>query len=234
MWEDKHINAILAILFTVYAFGFLFHSDPTFAGSVPGHSLGIIGTFLICLTLIYPIKKRLFKNKLKKTDLRNHIAFGLTGPILTIIHSAHQFASIITTLIFLVLFIVVFSGIIGRYLFKKVNKSLREQKRNHKVLLKGLYQRKKEAAEQWRATSHDKPSEWRDRDKEILKDEAYLPLREAVEGVVEAEYNIQFFDKSKSLFSKWIRIHYFLSAFLFALIIVHVMTTVYYGLRWLP
>jgi hypothetical protein len=234
MWEDKNINAFLAVFFTVYAFGFLFHSDPTFAGSLPGHILGIVGTLVIGLTLIYPAKKRFFKSRLKKNDLRNHIAFGLIGPIIVIVHSAHQFASIISTLIFLVLFLVVFSGIIGRFLFKKVNQSLREQKRNHKLLLKHLSSRKKEAFEgRFSESQPDAPTSPA-HDMEITTHDAFSPLKEAIQAVIEAEYNIKFFDRSKSLFSKWIRIHYFLSALLFAVTIVHVITTIYYGLRWLP
>jgi len=55
-----------------------------------------------------------------------------------------------------------------------------------------------------------------------------------VRTLAEIEYATRFFDRLKTVFSRWIRIHYAISGLLFALMIVHVMTTVYYGLRWLP
>ena len=240
MWEDKHINAVLAGFFVIYAFGFLFHSDPDFAGSLPGHLLGVAGTLLIFLTLIYPLKKRIFTRHKKTSDLRNHIAFGLLGPLLTIVHSAHQFASIISTLIFMTLFLVVFSGIIGRFLFRKVNQTLREQKRDYKVLSAHLELKKKQILEaRSRSNSavsasapvkeEQRPMDWDDWIPEVS-----VSFAEAVQAVVDSEVNLKFFDTFKIWFSKWIRIHYLLSAFLFALIAVHVMVTIYYGLRWLP
>lgn len=55
-----------------------------------------------------------------------------------------------------------------------------------------------------------------------------------VRAFAEKEYNMRFFDRLKTIFTKWIRVHYVISGFLFALLIVHVTTTLYYGLRWLP
>ncbi|MFO7964063.1 MAG: hypothetical protein R6U50_09105 [Desulfobacterales bacterium] len=233
MWEDKNINAILAGAFVIYAFGFLFYEDPTFAGSMVGHGVGIFGTILILLTLIYPFKKRILKRKAKK-DLRNHIAFGLIGPVVVIVHTAHKIESLIGTFIYLILFLVVFSGIIGRFLFQKVNRSLRGQKRDHKLLWNHLRELNKEEPMFHfnSALNKSKDATYSDVDEEAAQRSDHV--MKTIDSLVELEYNIKFFDRFKILFSRWLRIHHFLAFFLFALIVVHALTGIYYGLQWLP
>src|SRR6056297_4015905 len=144
MWSEKNINAFLAAFFFLLVLGFLFHQSQTFAGSLLGHGLGIIGSILILMTLIYPFRKRILKKKGRQNPLNRHVTYGLIGPSLVVIHSAHKFSSPIGILVFLSLVLVVFSGIVGRYLFKQVNRSLREQKRDQKLIKARIENRKKE------------------------------------------------------------------------------------------
>lgn len=237
MWNEKNINAFLALFFGLLVIGFLFHQSRTFAGSAPGHLLGIAGTILILMTLIYPFRKRILKKKGKQNPLNSHVTYGLIGPSLVVIHSAHKFSSLVGVLIFISLVLVVLSGIVGRYLFKKINRSLREQKRDHRLMHDRIESRKNEmfAAcrinEEETDTSQDTPEQ-----EEISSDmmSACGQWVDEVQAFAETEYSMQFFDRLKVLFSRWLRIHYWISGFLFALIIVHVITTLYYGLRWLP
>lgn len=53
-------------------------------------------------------------------------------------------------------------------------------------------------------------------------------------SLVETEYAIEGFAKTKALFDKWLKVHIYLTALLVAMISVHVLSAVYYGLRWLP
>ncbi len=237
MWNEKNINAFLALFFGILVVGFLFHQSRTFAGSAPGHLLGIAGTILIVMTLIYPLRKRILKKKGKQNPLNSHVTYGLIGPSLVVIHSAHKFSSLVGILVFISLVLVVFSGIVGRYLFKKVNRSLREQKRDHRLMHDRIESRKNEMSaacmvnEEETDASQDAPEQWVTHSDMTAACGQWL---DEVQALAETEHSIEFFDRLKVLFSRWLRIHYWISGFLFALIIVHVITTLYYGLRWLP
>ena len=241
MWQERNINAYLAVFFVVLVMGFLVHQDPAFAGSALGHLLGIIGSILILMTLIYPFRKRVLKKKGKQNPLNSHIAYGLVGPSLVVIHSGHKLESLIGILIFLSLVLVVLSGIVGRFLFKKVNRSLKEQKQDQKILKDRIGRRKQELFAACRVdySDGDAIGKLADRNPTLwspapdLMDECSLWLDE-VRALAEKEYNLRFFDRLKKLFTKWTWVHYVISGFLFALLIVHVITTIYYGLRWLP
>ena len=240
MWNEKNINAFLAVFFGVLVMGFLFHQSQTFAGSLMGHGFGILGSLFILMTLIYPFRKRILKKKGKQNPLNSHVFYGLIGPSLVVIHSAHKFSSIIGILVFLALLLVVFSGIVGRYLYKKVNRSLREQKRDQKLIRTWLNNRKQEIVSTCIGNSTGEETEEKIADsasEEYPSDEITEQCEkwfDEVRTLAEIEYTLKFFNRLKAVFSRWIRIHYFISGVLFALLIVHVMTTIYYGLRWLP
>lgn len=240
MWQERNINAFLAVFFALLVMGFLVHQASAFAGSALGHFLGIIGSILILMTLIYPFRKRVLKKKGKQNPLNKHITYGLIGPSLAVIHSGHKLESLIGILMFLSLVLVVLSGIVGRFLFKKVNRSLKEQKQDYKILNERIERRKQELLAACRAdyTNGGEMDELADRKLTLLfhtperMDECSLWLDE-VRALAEKEYNMRFFDRLKKLFAKWTWVHYVISGFLFALLIVHVITTLYYGLRWL-
>lgn len=240
MWSEKNINAFLAVFFCLLVLGFLFHQSPTFAGSLPGHGLGIVGSIMILMTLIYPFRKRILKKKGRQNPLNTHVTYGLLGPSLVVVHSAHKFSSLIGILVFLSLVLVVFSGVVGRYLYKKVNRSLREQKRDQKFMKARIENRKEEmtaackvdgAADEAETTIESDVSEAYSQEQMLENCGEWL---DEVRTLAEIEYATRFFDRLKTVFSRWLRIHYVISGLLFALMIVHVMTTIYYGLRWVP
>jgi hypothetical protein len=238
MWSEKNINAFLAVFFCLLVLGFLFHQSQTFAGSLLGHGLGIIGSIMILMTLIYPFRKRVLKKKGRQNPLNSHVTYGLLGPSLVVMHSAHKFSSLIGILVFLSLVLVVFSGIVGRYLYKKVNRSLREQKRDQKLMKARIENRKQEIMAACKTDEAADESETNTAgDYEAYSHEEMMEKcgdwLDEVRTLAEIEYATRFFDRLKTVFSRWIRIHYVISGLLFVLMIVHVMTTIYYGLRWM-
>lgn len=265
MWNEKNINIYMAVFFGLLVMGLLFHQSQTFAGSALGHSLGIIGSIFILMTLIYPFRKRILKKRGKQNPLNNHIRYGLIGASLVVIHSAHKFSSLIGILIFLSLVLVVLSGIVGRYLFKKVNRSLKELKQDHDLLKSRIKSRQQELLAICKFDDSDSITgdDMTDNASGALSyssdtirfcigggdmtgsasgalsvspeimDERDRWIGE-VRALAETEYNLKFFDRLKTSFTKWLRIHHTISVFFFAMMIVHVMTTLYYGLRWLP
>ena len=236
MLNERSINAYLAFFFVLLMTGFLFHQDRAFPGSFPGHSLGILGSIFMLMTLVYSFRKRILKIRGRQNPLSRHINYGLIGSSLVVIHSAHEVSSLVGILIFLSVVLVVLSGIAGYFFFKKVNRSLKEQKRDYDLLKTHIKNRRQELMA---ACEIDDPGDIVSLRPRILtspwseKDDCDRWLEE-LHVLAEKEYSIRFFDRLKIVFSRWFNIHYAFSIILFALLVVHVLTTIYYGLRWLP
>lgn len=88
-----------------------------FAGTLLGHAVGILGASFILIIFLYPIRKYFIKVGSLKGWLNWHIFFGLTGPMLIMIHGAFQFHAQVATLAFEVMVVNVLSGIIGFFLY---------------------------------------------------------------------------------------------------------------------
>jgi len=241
MLNEKTITILLSVFFVVLTLGFLFHQSPTFAGSFAGHTLGITGGVIMTLTLIYPFRKRVQKKRGKTNPINTHIYYGLIGPSLVVIHSAHKFSSTIGVLCFLSMLVVVVSGIVGKFLFRKVNRTLKQQKSDLEAL-KRLFAQRSEDAEKCKAyldirTEGLSGGQGPDIADDELEEAEGQQMCETLLGlaysITELEHAVSIFSGTKTLFSRWIRVHYILTTFLFAMVIVHVLTTLYYGLRWL-
>lgn len=134
---------------------------------------------------------------------------------------------------------IVLSGLVGRYLFRKVNRSIKDQKSAITEMRKELALRKSQIDKQACAsileidglaeTAGGSEDNY-DATEASRCDELLVLAR----SIVDTEYTLQGYVKTKALFGKWLRIHIYLTAFLFAMVLVHVMSTIYYGLRWLP
>lgn len=88
-----------------------------FAGTLFGHSIGILGAAFILIIFLYPVRKYFIKAGTLKSWLNWHIFFGLTGPMLIMIHAAFQFHAQIASLAFGVMAVNVLSGIIGFFFY---------------------------------------------------------------------------------------------------------------------
>jgi len=236
-FQERKIAALLSLFFVALFLTVFFHQSATFAGSMPGHLLGIGGAVLMFMALAYPFRKRILGKRGRENPLTRHILYGLMGSSLAVIHSAHKFGSIIGLLLLATAFIVVFSGIVGFFLFRKVSRAVKDQKSDLDVLKKHLEARKQDVkacamplgvepgtnAESFETSLND-GTELEQRCGEVL-DLAY--------SVVEIEYTLGVFSRLKALFSMWTRVHYLLALFLFSILIVHVLNVFYYGIRWI-
>lgn len=242
MLNEKNITALLAFFFVIFALGFVFHQSPTFAGSLAGHLIGIFGTAIMIMALIYPFRKRILKKRGKENPLNPHIYYGLIGPSLVLFHSSHKFSSLIGLLCFIALFFVVLSGIVGKILFRKVNRTLKEQKEDLQILETMLRQRKSEAQKCRLYLETDKSEDTNgnltpNASTEIFQEDGQQTcevILNIAQSIAELEQAVQFFSQTKKLFSRWIGIHYAFTLFLFAMVAVHILTSIYYGFRWLP
>jgi hypothetical protein len=95
-------------------------------GSLVGHALGFVGFLMMLSTeILYSLRKRLprFTRGRMSTWLQWHIFTGLVGPYLVLLHSAWKFnglAGILT----LATLVVVVSGLVGRYIYTAIPRSL--------------------------------------------------------------------------------------------------------------
>lgn len=239
MLNQKNIIALLAVFFVVLAIGFLVHQSQTFAGSLIGHLIGIAGTVIMFLAFVYPFRKRVLKKRGRQNPLNTHIYYGLIGPSLVVIHSAHKFSSLIGMLCFLSMLVVVLSGIVGKFLFRRVNRTLKQQESDLDLLRKLFERRRNEISVFQVPIGTQETKHGQSNEKQAIEDEQMEFERQGQElvnlahSIAETEHVITVFSGTKTLFSRWVRVHYFLTMFLVATIIVHVLTTIYYGIRWL-
>lgn len=89
---------------------------------VIGHGLGIAGSLLMLLLLLYSARKRL--RSLHRAGnirywLNYHIWMGVTGPILVIFHTAFKLGGIVS-ISFWSMIAVALSGVLGRYLYLQI------------------------------------------------------------------------------------------------------------------
>ncbi len=102
-----------------------FHSALRSSGSI-GLPLGIGGTAVMAASMVYLIRKRLvghFGPRTLPGWLRFHVVTGLIGPALIMIHAAFVPTSVLGGLALFGMFIVVGSGVAGRYLLMYVPKA---------------------------------------------------------------------------------------------------------------
>lgn len=92
-----------------------------------GYWLGIAGSLMMLLLMLYPLRKRLGRSaKLGpvKHWFRIHMMLGIVGPLLILFHANFSLHSLNASVATMAMLIVVGSGIIGRYLHARVHAGL--------------------------------------------------------------------------------------------------------------
>ena len=122
--------AVLALL----AGGFDFYRTPLLerahhdgywqwkAGGSAGHKLGVVGSSMMVLMLLYSVRKRV--GALRRLGslgrwLDIHIYLGVFGPLLVVLHSSFKVQGLVA-LSFWSMVIVATSGVLGRYLYLQI------------------------------------------------------------------------------------------------------------------
>jgi hypothetical protein len=91
-----------------------------------GHLLGIIGALFMLLLLLYSLRKRFrFARKWGNLDtwLKAHIFLGFTGPLLVTFHTVFKVNGIVA-IAFWSMVLVVVSGMVGKYIYQLIPRSL--------------------------------------------------------------------------------------------------------------
>lgn len=103
-----------------------------------GYSLGIIGSLLILVLLLYPLRKRYKVLKFIgpiPNWFRMHMVLGVVGPLTVLYHSNFTLGSVNSSAAMVSMLLVAGSGLVGRFLYAKIHKGLYGRKTNLKELL---------------------------------------------------------------------------------------------------
>jgi hypothetical protein len=92
------------------------------AGGSVGHKLGILGSSMMLLMLLYSVRKRV--SALRRAGplsrwLDVHIFLGVFGPLLVVLHSGFKVQGLVA-LSFWSMVVVASSGVLGRYLYLQI------------------------------------------------------------------------------------------------------------------
>jgi hypothetical protein len=118
----------LLALVCVAVVAFIAMLDANFKpGSDFGYNLGLIGSLMMLLLLLYPIRKHVKQMQgwgPLKYWLEIHMIIGVAGPLLVLVHTKFQLGSLNATLAFWSMLIVAISGIFGRFVYTHIHRGL--------------------------------------------------------------------------------------------------------------
>lgn len=136
--------------FAIYAGWKLRHREYLTAETGTGYLLGIVGSALMLILLLYPMRKRLrFMAGWGPIRywFRIHMMLGVLGPICILYHSNFSLGSTNSSVALFSMLLVAGSGLIGRYLYVKIHHGLYGRRINLKELTRDLEEEKGELAQ---------------------------------------------------------------------------------------
>lgn len=188
---------------------FVVHRSPRFAGSLVGGILGIAAAALMLVPVVYAIVRHLPRLRTWVTRrvslatlLRVHVASGLLGPILAVVHTGHRFEHPVGIALTAVMLVVAASGFVGYELLRRTE----ERHAELSALRAALRARLAEHAEA-----------------EVA---AIAILIAEIELLAEAR------DRARRWLRHWRSVHLVLTAALLSLLALHVWAALYFGVRW--
>lgn len=96
-----------------------------------GYWLGIVGSSMMLLLLLYPLRKRLPSLRALGSVtfwFNTHMVLGVAGPVLVLWHANFKLGSVNCGVALITMLVVAVSGVFGRYLHRMVNIDLEERK----------------------------------------------------------------------------------------------------------
>jgi hypothetical protein len=97
------------------------------SGSDLGYNLGLVGGLMMLTLLLYPLRKRirvLAHLGLMEHWFRYHMFLGIGGPLLVLFHSTFKIGSMNGRIALYSMLLVALSGVIGRFVYRRVHKGL--------------------------------------------------------------------------------------------------------------
>jgi hypothetical protein len=107
------------------------------AGDDLGYWLGVVGGVMMLLLFTYPMRKHFrFARGLGKVKwwFFVHMLLGVGGPLLILLHSTFRVGSLNAGVALYSMLIVAVSGVVGRFIYARVNRGLRGEQTDFKAL----------------------------------------------------------------------------------------------------
>jgi hypothetical protein len=102
----------------------------SFGHTRQGHVTGWIGLAVILLVLVYPIRKRVGRNRTwPRGWFQVHMVAGVVGPLLILVHAGAHLHALVPILAMVAMGIVALSGIIGQAVHYLALRTLNEERR---------------------------------------------------------------------------------------------------------
>lgn len=251
MKRERTIIGALLLLQLVLWLGFFVHRSPRFPGSLPGGLLALSAALLTVVPpLLYSAAKRLkwAKEKITKrvsigTLLTWHVYTSIIGAIFAILHTGHRFESAVGIWLTTLMMLTVLSGFIGRYYLSYSSTELREKKDLLNLLATEYNQLTEAVAQQSNpeimyAATHG----WMRRafnsfaGTEPSEAGTKMPLSiraiRLTEAIADVEYAIKTHEVLKRRTARWLIAHVVTSCAFYLLLIIHIWSAIYFGLRY--
>lgn len=253
------IFALVAIAAITAAFLGFFPEGAPAPSSFWGHTLGIVGFLLMLSTeTLYSLRKRIPGFNLGRMSLwlQAHVFTGLVGAYLVVLHSAWKFQGL-AALLTLVTLVVVISGIIGRYIYTAVPRTLEGVEVAFAELQERLASADRQIARQgggrlvpllqlaaapgtrrgWLRVLARPLLQFREQRRwqnlvQGLNDKeraCAVELQAVVSERQRLQRHVDSWDATRRLLAVWHMFHVPLSGALFALAVIHIVAALYYG-----
>ena len=249
MKQERTIIGSMLTLQLILWLGFLVHRSPRFAGSLTGGILAISAALLMIVPpLLYSATKRIpsFKEKITKrismgTLLNWHIYTSILGAILAIIHTGHRFESNLGIWLTAMMMLTVLSGFVGRYFLSFSSNEISEKQTQLNLL-----------ATQYNELINEigQPEEISSVSNNIIRrvfnnfvgtqggatNSKSILLKRAMrlaESIADLEYAIKTHELFKRRTIGWLKVHIVTSLVFYLLLILHIWSAIYFGLRYL-
>jgi hypothetical protein len=123
LWWAIAVGILITIVYGAVMF---FTRAIPAAGELFGHGLGILGFILMLMTeTLYSLRKRTRSASWGRMSswLQFHIFTGLVGPFMVLLHTSWKFNGLAGAVTLLTVIIVI-SGVVGRYIFTRIPRTL--------------------------------------------------------------------------------------------------------------
>ena len=112
-----------------------------------GYLFGVLGTAFMLILFIYSLKKRISSLGIGsvKTWFRIHMFFGIIGPLFILFHANLSLGSLNSNVALFSMLVVMFSGLMGRFIYGRIHYGLYGELANLKELKENFDQQKERA-----------------------------------------------------------------------------------------
>jgi len=251
MERERTVITGLIVLQLVLWLGFAVHRSPRFPGSPIGVLLAVAGALLMVLfSVVYaavkciPALKQLVTRRVPlRRLLAWHVYTGILGSILALVHTGHRFESTLGIALTAMMLLTVLSGYVGRHLLGYVSLELHEKQDLLNTLATLYNQTVAELARQpdpivTFAASHGLFSRLLSRSLVPAtvpgQGTAALSYRAVhlAESIADLEYAIKTHELLKRRCARWLQVHIATSCTFYSLLLLHIGSGIYFGLRW--